>query len=596
MNEAGFQVRKEKERASFIAKSKRPEWLNETVKTSIMHVSLASQKDHGQSSFVLASRLQPSSTFLRKSRMSAVKSPFESFENASPTRGGPENAGRSRNWIWWISGLLLLATMLNYMDRQTLANLKVRITTELSLTNEHYGDMEWLFGWAFAAGSLFFGYLSDRISVRFLYPAVLVIWSSIGVLTGYCNGYSSMLTCRILLGFFEAGHWPCALRTTKIVLDRSNRTMGNSILQSGGALGAILTPPVILMIVGDRGEIVEGAWRSPFIIIGSLGIVWAVAWLFTVRGDDLPAPSRDGEKSKFSASQWGAFLAVAIGCCVICFLIRNNNIQFVPSITSIREYFESHLILTTISACLLFLAVAGASDKDFFRESLTNRRFWTLVPVVICINLTWQLIRAWLPAFLQEGRGASEREALWFNSAYYIAADAGCIAAGVASLWLARGRLRVHNARLLVFGICAGMTSLTMIAAKMPLGWGLYGVLLIVAAGSLGLFPCYYSFSQEASERHMGKAAGLLGALAWLVSSPVQKAFGRSVDDAIAATKAINESAALQKVLGSAVEERNPFENIAWVGIAPLIALIILFVVWPHEGATNAAKDGVKPT
>ncbi len=30
-------------------------------------------------------------------------------------------------WVWWISALLLLATMLNYMDRQTLANLAVRI-------------------------------------------------------------------------------------------------------------------------------------------------------------------------------------------------------------------------------------------------------------------------------------------------------------------------------------------------------------------------------------------------------------------------------------------------------------------------------------
>ena len=118
-------------------------------------------------------------------------------------------------WVWWVSGLLLLATMLNYMDRQTLSNLQVRIKTELSLSNELYGNMEWGFGWSFAAGSLFFGYLSDRVSVRLLYPAVLLAWSSIGVLTGFCDGYESMLWCRIVLGFFEAGHWPCALRTTK---------------------------------------------------------------------------------------------------------------------------------------------------------------------------------------------------------------------------------------------------------------------------------------------------------------------------------------------------------------------------------------------
>lgn len=440
----------------------------------------------------------------RKRRMSTAPNPNDSLENAATFQ-----AARTQTWIWWISGLLLLATMLNYMDRQTLANLKVRITTELSLTNKHYGDLEWGFGWSFAAGSLFFGFLSDRISVRFLYPAVLLTWSAIGVMTGFCSDYKSMLTCRILLGFFEAGHWPCALRTTKIVLDETKRTMGNSILQSGGAIGAILTPPVILMIVGNNDS--PGAWRSPFIVIGALGVVWAIVWLFSTRAGDLPAPKP-----------------------------------------------EQHDDLPP--------------DKGFLKEMLTNRKFWTLVPVVICINMTWQLIRAWLPAFLQEGRGATEKAALLFNSAYYIAADVGCIAAGAASLWLARKGLGIHRTRLLVFGLCAAMTSLTIVAARLPLGAGLYGVLLIVAAGSLGLFPCYYSLSQETSVRHMGKTAGLLGALAWLVSSPMQTAFGKVVD------------------------ETHSFDKgLAWAGVAPIIALIALIVAWPRESDAAADRGEVKP-
>lgn len=97
-----------------------------------------------------------------------------------------------------------------------------------------------------------------------------------------------------------------------------------------------------------------------------------------------------------------------------------------------------------------------------------------------------------------------------------------------------------------MFGVCAALTSLTFVAARLPLGWGLYSVLLIVAAGSLGLFPCYYSLSQETSERHMGKTTGLLGAFAWLVSSPMQKEFGRVVDK----THSFNE-------------------GLAWAGLAP---------------------------
>ncbi len=426
--------------------------------------------------------------------MSAESNPFESPESSSTPRVANT---RSQVWVWWISGLLLLATMLNYMDRQTLAVLSPRITKELSLNNKQYGDIEWGFGWAFAAGSLFFGYLSDRISVKYLYPGVLLAWSFVGMLTGFSNGYGSLLGCRILLGFFEAGHWPCALRTTKSILESKDRTMGNSVLQSGGAIGAILTPLVIFMIIGDSN--VAGVWRSPFIIIGLLGVVWGIVWFFSFIGNSIPSPSNEG---------------------------TNDSTE----------------------------------DRGFWIECLTNRRFWTLIPVVVCINLTWQLIRAWLPKFLQEGRGATEKAALLFNSAYYTAADVGCIAAGLATLLLARYGLRVHKTRVVVFGFCSVLTSLTFVAARLPLGWGLYGVLLIVAAGSLGLFPCYYSLSQETSERHMGKTTGLLGALAWIVSGPMQTVFG------------------------SIVDRTHSFDaGIAWAGLMPLIALFALLIAWPRE-------------
>jgi len=485
------------------------------------------------------------------------------YETPATTSDSGTQGSKSIAWVWWVSGLLLLATMLNYMDRQTLANLSPRITKEWSLSNELYGNMEWGFGWAFAAGSLFFGFLSDRISVRFLYPFVLLAWSLIGVLTGFCEGYESMLGCRILLGFFEAGHWPCALRTTKIVLDRQKRTMGNSILQSGGALGAILTPPVILMIVGKSET--PGAWRLPFIIIGSMGFVWVIAWLFTVGANDLPSPRIKDKKVSDSGNSWLVLLVGAIVVCVALYVMRERLSPRMPDAVLVRAFIDEHPIWITAAACLLCLTVAGASDREFFSECLNNRRFWTLIPVVVCINLTWQLIRAWLPKFLQEGRGAAEQAALLFNSAYYIAADIGCIAAGAASLWLARRGHGIHRTRLIVFGFCAVMTSMTFIAARLPLSWGLYGVLLIVAAGSLGLFPVYYSLSQETSERHMGKTTGLLGALAWLVSSPIQKLFGRVVD------------------------ETHSFDaGLAWAGLTPFFALVILVILWPRESQISS--------
>jgi sugar phosphate permease len=72
---------------------------------------------------------------------------------------------RSSSWKWWITGLLLLATTINYMDRVTLANASVRVTQEFGLSEQQYGNLELAFGWAFALGSLLFGFMADRFRI-----------------------------------------------------------------------------------------------------------------------------------------------------------------------------------------------------------------------------------------------------------------------------------------------------------------------------------------------------------------------------------------------------------------------------------------------
>src|ERR1700684_1300714 len=86
---------------------------------------------------------------------------------------------------WAILGLLLLATMLMYMDRQALAQQKSEILGALHLNNEDYGRLEEGFGLAFAIGGIVTGFIADRLSPRWLYPAVLLGWSMVGFATGW---------------------------------------------------------------------------------------------------------------------------------------------------------------------------------------------------------------------------------------------------------------------------------------------------------------------------------------------------------------------------------------------------------------------------
>lgn len=412
-----------------------------------------------------------------------------------------EWAGRATRGGWGISVLLLLATMINYMDRQTLANLIPRITAEWGLTNEQYGDMEFVFGVAFAVGSLTFGILADRVSVRWLYPLVLVAWSGVGFATGLTRGHTSMLVCRGLLGFFEAGHWPCALIVTQAVMSRGDRVMGNSILQSGASIGAILTPLVIRLLVGDSTE--ADAWRLPFFVIGATGLVWAALWLRMVPPGLLPAGGGG----------------------------------------------------------------TGVQGRGRIAAILGERRLWALVAMVIAINTSWQLVRAWLPTFLQKGRGYTEAESLYFNSLYFVFTDVGCIAAGAATLWLVRRGHGIHASRVLVYACCALLAALTTVAAILPAGWALLATLLAVAAGTLGVFPCYYAFTQELTVSHMGRVTGLLAFVGWLASSPMQKLFGVVAD------------------------RTGSYDlNLAVLGWAPLAGLLLFLVLWPREPAGGTAS------
>jgi MFS transporter, ACS family, hexuronate transporter len=184
---------------------------------------------------------------------------------------------------WAICGLMLLATMLNYMDRQTLAQQASDIRGELRLSNESYGWLETGFGLAFAVGSLVTGTIADRVSLRWLYPAILLGWSAVGFMTGWVNNYTELFLCRVMLGFFEAGQWPCALAAAQRLLPRDQRPLGNSILQSGASLGAIVTPPIILLL--NSGE--PGGWRLPFQVVGAAGLIWIFVWLMAIRPRDL---------------------------------------------------------------------------------------------------------------------------------------------------------------------------------------------------------------------------------------------------------------------------------------------------------------------
>lgn len=360
----------------------------------------------------------------------------------------------------------MLATMINYMDRVTLSNASVRITEEFQLTEQQYGNLETFFGLAFAAGSLAFGLLSDKLPVYWLYPVVLAGWSVMGMLSGWVHNYQELMLCRVLLGFFEAGHWPCALKTTFAVMDERDRTMGNSILQSGASIGAIITPQIMKVAMTDE----LGSWRPVFVWVGAVGLVWVLLWLVMMRPKSLRA--------------------------------QEIADRATPSLKPVSIW-----------------------------PILMGRRFWAVALLIMGTQTVWHIFRVWLVKFLQTGRGYSQTAALDFTSAYYIATDVGCFLAGLTSLWLVKKwMVSPHASRRIVYAAGCGLTSLCVLIPKLPQGWILLTVLLLIGAGALAQFPSYYSYVQELSADHVGRLTGLLSMWVWAVTSPLQSLFGWIAD------------------------------------------------------------------
>lgn len=390
---------------------------------------------------------------------------------------------RPTNWKWWVCGVLLLATFLNYMDRQALAVTLPELKREFNLAERRVGMVEGCFGFAFATGALLFGLLADRFGPRKIYPLVLTGWSLAGMATGFAGHteltsllevpgdepgagtFRWLLVCRTVLGLCEAGHWPCAFITVQRLMAQKDRPLGNSILQSGAAFASILIP-----LYAEFVEAQGWGWPVTFWSIGVGGLLWVPVWLAMVRQEDLEDRPQEPDE----------------------------------------------------------LDMAGVPRPAEPRPPGFARRIVVLAAIGASLTVSWQFLRAWLPLLL-DFHGYSRLDTRLATAGYFIAAEIGCIVGGLLVKLLVSRGWAVHPARVLVF---AFYTALTAAAAATPfVGAGplMIAGLMVAGAGILGLHPLYYSLGQDLSRRRMGTISGSLAFGGWVISSVFQILIGARI-------------------------------------------------------------------
>ncbi|WP_419736434.1 MFS transporter [Pseudomonas sp. COR18] len=173
---------------------------------------------------------------------------------------------------WFIVTLLFMAMVINYMDRAALSVAMPFITQSFELTPSEKGMVFSGFFIGYAAFNFIGGYLADRYGPKRVFLWAMCIWSGLCALTATAYSFWSLLIVRALFGI---GEGPVPTTANKVVnnwFPIRERARAVGINQAGGPLGGALAGPVIGVLALSLG------WQWSFVIVGAIGMVWAIAW------------------------------------------------------------------------------------------------------------------------------------------------------------------------------------------------------------------------------------------------------------------------------------------------------------------------------
>jgi ACS family hexuronate transporter-like MFS transporter len=367
-------------------------------------------------------------------------------------------------WKWAVVIMMLFATVINYMDRAALGNLSSFIKKDFNLNEEGYGSLEQWFGYSYAVFLVVAGFLADRWSLRWLYAGALIVWSAAGFATGFVGTLLQLQICRAILGAGEAFNWPVAVGTVRRIMPRDSQAFANGVFNSGMTIGAVLTPVLVLMMVHkDTGE----GWRSLFKVVGAMGTLWVVFWLFGTRGERA------------------------------------------EEMTPARK--------------------VDAAPVSFF-SVFSLRTFWITMAVGIAVNMAWHLYRVWLPRHLVVDLKFTDNQLQYLLMAYYLVADLGSVVFGYFAKKAVTTDRPVEKARKLIVMVAALVCLAALPALFTPGRWVMFPLHCIVGAGIMGVFAMFYSFVQDIVPAHTSKCLGLIGATVWFIVSRLHPLIGRFAD------------------------------------------------------------------
>ena len=189
-----------------------------------------------------------------------------------------------RGLRWWVVSLVALATIINYIDRQTInvlwpAHIAPDLFPDMDADGHKYilGVVSTVFIFAYAAGQAIFGKIFDWIGTRMGFVLSIGVWSLATAAHALARGVVSFAIFRAILGVAEAGNWPGATKANAEWFPTKERALAQGIFNSGAAIGGIVSIPLI----GYMAIFLD--WKVIFVLVGVIGLIWLVPWIVIVK-------------------------------------------------------------------------------------------------------------------------------------------------------------------------------------------------------------------------------------------------------------------------------------------------------------------------
>jgi MFS family permease len=225
---------------------------------------------------------------------------------------------------WWIVFVLVMASVAAGLDREILGLTVDPVRADLGITDFQISLLQGLsFSLFYATAGLLCGYVSDRVSRKWLLTGGLLVWTLATIGGGLSHSFAVMFAMRMLTGMGEATLIPTVVSTIADLFPPARRGVPIGLYLVGQSIGggvSVLLSGVILTAAMHGGfagiPILQSlaGWRIVFVLSGGVGVL-IVFLMLTIA--EAPRRATQTGPAKYTAGESFAFL-------------RRNGKMFVP--------------------------------------------------------------------------------------------------------------------------------------------------------------------------------------------------------------------------------------------------------------------------